>query len=171
MKAAIYVRVSRADQNTTNQELALREYCDRAKLDVFNVYKDEGVSGMKTERDALDQMLRDMREGKFDTIVVWKLDRLGRSLQHLLLLLEEFQTLKVRLVITTMGVDTETAMGRFFCQVCGAFAEFEREIIIERTNAGLARARAEGKVLGRPKGAKDSRKRRRSGYWQRWAGK
>jgi len=168
MKAAIYARVSTQEQTTLNQELALREYCQRNSIDIHEIYKDEGVSGSKTTRPALDKMLQDMRAGYFDAIIVWKLDRLGRSLQHLLDVLAELQNRGVRLIITEMGMDTGTPHGKLFFSIAGAFAEFERELIRERINAGLARARKQGKHCGRPKGKKDSRPRRKSGYWMRW---
>lgn len=171
MKAALYVRVSTMDQNTLNQELILTEYCQRTRITLSRVYKDEGVSGSKTSRPQLDLMLQDMRIGYFDTVIVWKLDRLGRSLQHLLQLLSEFQNQKIRLICTDMNFDTDTPQGKFFFSVVGAFAELEREITRERIMAGIERARKENKHLGRPPGKKDSKPRRKSGYYQRWLGK
>jgi len=169
MKSAIYCRVSTRDQTTLNQELSLKEYCIRNDYQIFKIYKDEGVSGSKTSRPALDLMLQDMRQKLFDAIVVWKLDRLGRSTQHLLQILQELKNKNVRLICTDMNIDTFTAQGKFFFTVVGAFAELEREMITERINAGLDRARKQNKHLGRPKGSKDSKARRRSGYWLRWA--
>ena len=169
MKAALYMRVSTADQTCLNQELELKSYCEREHLDVYSIYKDEGISGSKTSRPQLDLMLQDMREKKFDTIVVWKLDRLGRSTQHLLQLLEEFDNRKIRLIISTMGLDTSTPQGRFFFTIIGAVAELEREMITERIKAGLARRKKQGKLMGRPQGSKDKGYRKKGGYYLRYA--
>lgn len=171
MKVAIYVRVSTRDQTTLNQELQLEEYCKRNEYEIYKVYKDYGVSGSKTSREGLDNMLIDMRQKYFDSIIVWKLDRLGRSTQHLLQILEELKNKNVRLICTDMNIDTFSPQGKFFFTVVGAFAELEREIIKERIYAGLARARKQGKPLGRPKGKKDSKDRNKLGYWKRWSKK
>ena len=169
MKAAIYVRTSTADQTTLNQEINLTEYCQRSGYEVFKVYRDEGVSGAKTSRPQLDQMLQDMRQKLFDTIICWKLDRLGRSTQHLLQVLNEMQNMNTRLGCTDLNFDTGTPQGKFFYTVIGAIAELEREMIRDRIYLGLSRARKEGKHLGRPAGKKDGKPRKRSGYWRRWA--
>ena len=168
MKAAIYVRVSTTDQTTLNQEIVLKEYCEKSGFDLYKIYKDEGFSGAKTTRPALDKMLSEMRLKAFDTIIVWKLDRLGRSTQHLLQLLEEFNNKGVRLICTDMNIDTQTAQGKFFFTIVGAFAELEREIIRERIMLGLERRRKEGKVMGRPAGSKDKGYRKKSGYYLRY---
>ena len=169
MKAAIYVRTSTADQTTLNQEINLAEYCQRSGYEVFKIYRDEGVSGAKTSRPQLDQMLQDMRQKLFDTIICWKLDRLGRSTQHLLQVLNEMQNTGTRLVCTDLNFDTGTPQGKFFYTIIGAIAELEREMIRDRIYLGLSRARKEGKHLGRPAGKKDRKPRKRSGYWRRWA--
>lgn len=166
---AVYVRVSTLDQTTLNQELILKEFCEKNNLEIYKIYKEEGVSGAKFSRPVLDMMMQDMRAGKFSAIVVWKLDRLGRSLQHLLQILQELQKRNVRLIITDMNLDTSTPQGKLWFSVVGAFAEFERSLIIERIRAGIARRKKEGKFLGRPAGAKDKSKRRKSGYLLRWA--
>lgn len=171
MKVAIYLRVSTREQTTMNQEINLKEYCERNDYEIYKIYKDEGVSGAKTSREGLDLMLQDMRKGFFKTIIVWKLDRLGRSIQHLLQILQELHNRKVRLICTDMNIDTETAQGKFFFTIVGAFAELEREIIRERINLGISRAKAQGKKLGRPAGAKDKKKRNKLGYWKRWSKK
>ena len=171
MKAAIYCRVSTRDQTTLNQERILKEYCQRNNIDVYSIYLDEGVSGSKTSREGLDLMLQDMRFGHFDTILVWKLDRLGRSTQHLLQILEELKNKNVRLICIDMNIDTNTPQGKFFFTIVGAFAELEREIIRERIYAGLSRAKSQGKALGRRFGSKDKTTRKKLGYYKRWAGK
>jgi DNA invertase Pin-like site-specific DNA recombinase len=170
MKAALYLRVSTVEQTTLNQELELREYCKRNNIEVFKVYKDEGVSGVKTSRPQLDLMLQDMRNKFFDCIVVWKFDRLGRSTQHLLQVLEELKNNNIRLIATSQNIDTSTPMGKFFFIILSGFAEMERELIRERILLGLQRRKKEGKPLGRQLGAKDKSKRKRLGYFVRYGG-
>lgn len=169
MKAALYLRVSTRDQTTLNQELILKEYCSREKFQVHKIYKDEGISGAKTSRPALDNMLQDMRNKHFEAVIVWKFDRLGRSTAHLLQVLEELKNKGVRLIATSQNIDTDTPMGKFFFTILSGFAEMEREITRDRIYAGLDRAKKQGKTLGRKKGSKDKKRRRRSGYINRWA--
>lgn len=169
MKAGLYLRVSTADQTTLNQELELKKYCELNNIEVFRIYKDEGVSGSKTSRPQLDLMLQDMRNKCFDCVVVWKFDRLGRSTQHLLQVLEELQNKKVRLIATSQNIDTSNPMGKFFFTILSGFAEMERELIRERIKLGLERRKKQGKTLGRQKGAKDKGKRKRLGYFEKWA--
>jgi len=171
MKAAVYLRVSTSEQTTLNQELELKSYCKREGFDIFEIYKDEGVSGAKTSRPALDKMLKDMREKKFDAVVVWKFDRLGRSTKHLLQVLEEMKNKDVRLIATSQNIDTGTPMGKFFFTIMAGFAEMERELIRERILLGLQRRKTQGKPLGRPVGSTDKKRRKRSGYHLRWANK
>jgi len=168
MKAAIYIRVSTEDQTVQNQELALREYCQKEGYEIYQIYKDEGISGSKTSRPALDKMLTDMRNKNFDLIIVWKYDRLGRSTIHLLQILEEMKSKGIRLIATTQNIDTSTPMGKFFVTNLLALSELEREMIRERVNLGLKRARSQGKTLGRPKGSKDKGYRKKSGYYGRY---
>jgi len=170
MKVALYVRVSTTEQTTLNQELILKEYCERNGFEIFKIFKDEGISGSTTSRKGLDFMLKEMRQKNFEGIVVWKLDRLGRSAQHLLQILEELKNKEIRLICTDMNVDTGTPQGKFFFTIIGAFAELEREMIRERVFAGLERAKKEGKQLGRRKGSRDKGKRRKGGYFKRWEG-
>jgi len=167
-QCALYLRVSKSDQTTLNQELELKSYCQRNDWDIFNVYKDEGVSGSKTSRPELDKMLKDMRDKKFQAVIVWKFDRLGRSTAHLLQVLEEMKNKEIRLIATSQSIDTDTAMGKFFFTILSGFAEMERGIITERINLGLARVKKQGKKLGRPSGSKDKNYRKKSGYLLRW---
>lgn len=167
MKAGLYLRVSTADQTTLNQELELLKYCERENIEVFKIYKDEGISGSKTSRPQLDLMLQDMRNKCFDVVVVWKFDRLGRSTSHLLQVLEELKNKEVRLIATSQNVDTDTTMGKFFFTILSGFAEMERELIRERIKLGLERRRKQGLPVGRLKGSKDKSKRKRLGYFQR----
>jgi len=171
MKVAIYLRVSTEEQTTLNQELELKSYCERERLDIYEIYKDEGVSGSTTSRPALDKMLKDMRDGKFEAVIVYKFDRLGRNTRHLLQVLEEMKNKGVRLIATSQNIDTNSPMGKLFFTILAGFAEMERELIRERILLGLKRRKAEGKPLGRPKGSKDDKRRKRSGYHLRWANK
>jgi len=171
MKVALYVRNSTNEerQNPETQLRPLRERCERESWE-FVIFK-EFASGAKESRPELDKMLQRIRKKEFDAVMVWKLDRLGRSLKHLLQLVEEFKKKKVKFISLTEGFDTTTSHGELFFSIAGAFAQFERALIQERVNAGLARAKAEGKKLGRPAGSKDKKVRRKSGYHLRWAGK
>ncbi|MFA6023102.1 MAG: recombinase family protein [Candidatus Pacearchaeota archaeon] len=165
---AIYTRVSTNDQTTLNQELELKAYCERESYEIFKVYKDEGVSGVKTSRPQLDIMLQDMRNKCFDTIIVWKFDRLGRSTQHLLQVLEELKNKEVRLIATSQNIDTFSPMGKFFFTILASFGEMEREVLKERIKLGLERRKKEGKKLGRPIGSKDKKYRNKGGYYLRY---
>lgn len=136
MKVAIYCRVSTEEQYVDKQEEACRLYCERMKYEVYKVYKDV-ISGAKETRPALNELLNDMRHFKFDAIMVTKLDRVGRSLQHLLGLFEEFKNKGINFIATTQNIDTTTSTGKLQMQMIGAFAEFERNLISERTKEGL----------------------------------
>ena len=149
MKAALYARVSTLDQAPENQLTELRRYVD-ARGWTAQEYVDHGVSGAKERRPALDQLIRDARRRRFDTVVCWRIDRLGRSLKHLVTLLDEFQALGVSFISLGEGIDLGTPAGRLQLHILAALAEFERARISERVQAGLARARANGARLGRP---------------------
>lgn len=168
---ALYLRVSTLDQNTDTQLFALKEYCQRMNLQIADEYIDFGFSGKDDKRPAFDRLLSDMRENKIDGVIVTKLDRIGRSLKHLLNLFEEFQNRGVEFISITQNINTTTPEGRMFWGLLGVFAQYERELIVARTKAGLDRARNQGKVLGRRKGSKDKKQRRKSGYFLRWNGK
>ncbi len=167
MKAGIYLRVSTAEQTTLNQEIELKRYCELNQIEIYKIYKDEGISGSKTSRPQLDLMLQDMRSKLFDCVLVWKFDRLGRSTAHLLQVLEELKNKNVRLIATSQNIDTSTPMGKFFFTILSGFAEMERELIRERIKLGLQRRKKQGKPLGRQKGSKDKSQRKRLGYFQR----
>ncbi len=149
MKAAIYARVSTLDQEPENQLQELRQYV-QARSWTAQEYVDHGVSGTKDRRPALDRLVADARRRKVDTVVVWRLDRLGRSLKHLVTLLDELQALGVGFVSLGEGIDLQTPAGRLQLHILAALSEFERARIAERVAAGLARARREGTTLGRP---------------------
>jgi len=169
MKAAIYARVSTLEQTTEQQIRPLVSYCESRGwgYDVF----EEHISGAKLNRTQLGLMMEGVRSGEYKAVVVWKLDRLGRSTMHLLQLLEEFRNRDVSFVVTTMGMNTDTPEGRLFFTIIAGFAELEREFIMQRVNASIETKRAKGIPMGRPKGSKDKRPRRKSGYIQRWANK
>ena len=150
MKAAIYARVSTLDQEPENQLQELRRYVE-ARGWTAGEYVDKGVSGAKDRRPALDQLLTDARRRRFDVLVCWRLDRLGRSLKHLITMLEELQALGVAFVSLAEGIDATTPAGKLQMHILGAIAEFEKDRIRERVLAGLARARTQGKRLGRPR--------------------
>lgn len=143
MKVAIYCRVSTDDQDPDKQRLICEEYCKRNDLEVVKVYKDI-ISGTTSSRPEFNKLLEDMRQGKINCVVVTKLDRIGRSLQHLLSLFSEFEKRGIHFIATTQNIDTTTATGRLQFHIIGAFAEFERNIISERTKEGLKK-RKEGK--------------------------
>ena len=151
-RIAIYARVSTSGgQSVEMQLLDLRELAKRRDFELVGEYCDEGISGSKESRPALDALLRDARRRKFDAVLVWKLDRLGRSLVHLVRLLQDLRALGVELISFSEGLDFTTTTGKLLYQVISAFAEFERDCIRERVTAGLRNARAKGKRLGRPK--------------------
>lgn len=155
-KTAIYMRVSTTLQTTENQLIPLTEYAKRMGLEIVSVYKDEGISGVKSKRPALNDMLKDAVKGKFSQILIYDISRLGRSLKELINLLNDFNQLKIRLVFLQQGIDTSTSTGQMMFNLLGVFAEWERNTIVDRVNAGLDRARLEGKKLGRPTTINDS---------------
>jgi DNA invertase Pin-like site-specific DNA recombinase len=152
MRAAIYLRVSTDEQTTDNQERELRAAAERAGHDIVQVYVDAGISGAKgrDKRPAFDKMHKDAAKRQFDIVMSWSVDRLGRSLQDLCAFLSELHALKIELYLHQQGIDTTTPAGKAMFQMLGVFAEFERSIIRERINAGVARAKAAGKHCGRP---------------------
>ena len=156
MKVAIYCRVSTNEQDADKQEAACTLYCQKNEYTIFKVYKDV-ISGTSTSRPQFDLMLEDMRQFKFDCVMVTKLDRMGRSLQHLLTLFEEFNRKGVHFISITQAIDTSTSSGKLQMQIMGAFAEFERNLISERTKEGQARAVGVGK-RGRDKYPRKRRK-------------
>ena len=181
-KIAIYVRVSKQDQTLEQQLDSLRDFCNKENFEIYKEYE-EKISGAKESRPQLDLMLQDMRAKKFNGIVVLKYDRLGRSTIHLLQVLEEMKRRKIRLIATEQNIDTSTPMGKWFVTNLISMAEMEREMIVDRTKAKLDYYKKQidkkgyfinkqGKkcyALGRPTGSKDRKKRRKSGYYQRWA--
>ena len=129
---------------------ALREYAERRSFEVIE-YRDEGISGSKDSRPALDRLMKDARARKFDVVIVARFDRFARSVSHLLRALEEFNHLGIDFVSLSESIDTSTPMGKMIFTVLGAVAELERNLIKERVHMGISRARKQGKQLGRPK--------------------
>lgn len=146
--AGIYARVSTSDQTCENQLIELRRYCE-ARGWPATEYVDAGVSGAKAKRPALDRLMSDARKRRIDAVVVWRLDRFGRSLKHLIDSINELAEAGVAFVCPDQNIDTSSSTGRLMLHILGAFAEFERDIIRERINAGLARAKKNGVRLGR----------------------
>lgn len=153
MRAALYARVSTANngQNPQVQVRELLDYCGRRGWEIVATYIDHGVSGSKESRPELDKLLAAARRREFDVLLCWKLDRLARSLKHLVNLLSELESLGVALVSLSDSLDLSTPQGRLMFQIIGAMAEFERSLIQERVRSGLRNARAKGKRLGRPR--------------------
>lgn len=151
IRAALYARVSTNDQDTETQLRELRQYVERRGWDLAEEHVDQGVSGSRKSRPALDALLKRARARQVDVIVVWALDRLGRSLSHLVTLVDELGALGVDLVVLTQPIDTTTPSGKLTFQILGAVAEFERQMIRSRVRAGIEKARAKGTRLGRPR--------------------
>jgi DNA invertase Pin-like site-specific DNA recombinase len=150
VKVAIYARVSTRDQTADNQLLELRRYVEARGWTAVE-YVDTGVSGAKDRRPALDHLVADVRRHRVQGVVCWRLDRLGRNLRHLVLLLDDWQARGIAFVTMSEGIDTSTPAGRLVAGVLASIAEFERARIQERIMAGLARAKAQGKRVGRPR--------------------
>ncbi|MDA1091444.1 MAG: recombinase family protein [Proteobacteria bacterium] len=163
-RAALYLRVSTGEQTTENQRRELETVANRCRWEIIAFYEDAGISGAKgrDRRPAYDQLLKDAARRQFDVAMAWSVDRLGRSLTDLIGFMDELNSLNIDLYLHQQGIDTTTPSGRAMFQMCGVFAEFERAMIQERVKAGLARTRAQGKTLGRPKVAKDVEKSVRS---------
>lgn len=152
-RVAIYARVSTDGQTTENQLQELQAVADRNGWEVVTRFVDHGISGAKgrDQRPQLDAMLKGAIRRDFDLVMSWSVDRLGRSLKHLIELLSEIEAKGVDLYLHQQGLDTTTPAGKAMFQMLGVFAEFERAMISDRVKAGLTRAKATGKTLGRPK--------------------
>jgi DNA invertase Pin-like site-specific DNA recombinase len=152
-RVALYGRVSTINHNQDPelQMRELREYAARRDWTIAAEYVDRGISGSKDSRPALNQMMADAHARKFDVLLVWKLDRFGRSLRHLVNALAEFESIGIAFVSLRDNLDLTTPAGRLMFQIIGAMAEFERALIQERVRAGLRNAKSKGKRLGRPK--------------------
>lgn len=157
MKVAIYCRVSTDEQDAEKQEDICRKYCLANNHEVVQVYTDQAVSGTKTSRPSFNKLLEDLRGHNFQAVMVTRLDRIGRSLAHLLALFDEFNKKGIHFIATTQNIDTSNAAGKLQLQILGAFAEFERNMISERTKEGLKKATGVGKR------GKDKQPRKRRG--------
>ena len=155
-RVAIYARVSTREQSTESQVAQLTAYCQARGWRDVAVFRDDGISGVRDNRPELDRLRQGMAAGQFDTIVVSKMDRLGRSLGMILRLWDDADAAGVRIVVIDQGIDTSTPAGRLQRNMLAALAEFERELILERTQAGIARARALGKKFGAPRKISES---------------
>jgi len=151
MRVALYARVSTSEQHSEVQVDALRAYSEVRGLKVAGLYVDQGVSGAKDRRVELDRMMVDARRRCFDAVLCTKLDRLARSVRHLTALAEELEVFGVDLIVLDQAIDTSTSAGRLLFGVLACIAQFERDLIRERTRAGIAAARRRGKRIGRPR--------------------
>lgn len=166
MKVAIYLRVSTAEQNLDNQRLRLTEYARQKDWD-YEVFSE--VQSSRNTRPVKAELLQRLRKKEYDGILVYRLDRYARSSTELILEIEELIKKEIVFISYSEHIDFSTPMGKLQFQILAAFAEFERSLISERTKEGIRRALLKGKTLGRPKGSKDKKKRRKSGYILRMA--
>jgi DNA invertase Pin-like site-specific DNA recombinase len=152
-KVAIYTRVSTLDQTIDNQLIELRDHCSKIGWEVVKEYADEGLSGTlsREKRPALNALIKDAYRKRFDSVVCWDISRIGRSMKELILFLSDMKDRGIGICSVRQGFDTSTSMGEIMFQFVGILSSWEREIIKERTLAGLERARREGKTLGRRK--------------------
>ncbi len=150
-RIAIYARVSTTDQSTDNQLLDLKRYVSERGWTTFNEYCDNGISGTKDNRPALNELMAEAKKRRFGVVLVWRFDRFARSTKHLILALEEFRNLGIDFVSYQENIDTSSPLGSAIFTIISAVAQLERDIIAERVKAGLRRAKENGKKLGRPR--------------------
>ena len=155
MRCALYLRVSTNKQDCAMQEEELRQYCQRRQWDVVETYQDV-ISGRKDTRPSLNRLMQDARRGKFEVVAVYRLDRLGRSLQHLVSTVNEWHAHGVAFVSMSEAIDFTGPTGQFMFNLLASFAEFERASIRQRVKSGVDQARREGKTLGRPRAILDA---------------
>jgi DNA invertase Pin-like site-specific DNA recombinase len=149
-RVAIYCRVSTANQSVDPQESALRKHCEDRDWTQVKVFSDRAVSGMRDRRPELDKLMDQCRRRAFDAVLVWRFDRFGRGVRHLIDALEEFRQLGIDFISLNEALDTGSSHGRLFFAFIAVFANFERDIISDRVRLGLVEARKKGKRLGRP---------------------
>ncbi len=149
-RVAVYVRVSTKDQSVDMQLNDLERYTIERGFEVFKIYKDNGVSGTKETRPALNELMNDAKKRKFDTVLVWRFDRFARSTKHLVTALYEFRNLGIDFISYQENIDTSSPLGEAIFTIISAMSKLERDIIAERVKGGLRKARANGKRLGRP---------------------
>lgn len=162
-----YCRVSTDEQTTENQRLRLSEFCERQG---WNYKIIEEVESSRKTRPRKNAVYQGLLKREWDAVVVYKMDRWARSLQELVTDMTTMYERNVYFISFSENIDMSTAAGKLQTHILAAFADFERSIISERTKEGLARAKAQGKTLGRPKGSNDKKRRRKSGYHLRWSG-
>ncbi len=160
-----YLRASKDDQLTENQRIKIQQYCEGKGINVTFFSENESSRNTRPIKEAL---LQRVRRGEFESIIVFRFDRWARSLSELILDMQSIQDAGVNFISITENVDLTTSTGKLMFGIIASFAEFERNLIRERTMAGLDRARAQGKTLGRPSGAKDKRQRSPDGYKNRY---
>lgn len=151
-RIAIYARVSTTDQSTDSQLLDLRKYVSERGWQSYQEYCDNGISGTKDSRPALNELMNDARKRRFDMVLVWRFDRFARSTRHLINALEEFKNLGIDFVSFQENIDTSSPLGSAIFTIISAVAQLERDIIAERVKAGLRKAVEAGQQLGRPRG-------------------
>ena len=157
-KVGIYTRVSTLDQTIDNQLIELRDHCSKMGWEITKEYADEGLSGTlsRDKRPALNSLIKDAYRKRFDSVVCWDISRIGRSMKELILFLSDMKDRGIGICSVRQGFDTSTSMGEIMFQFVGILSSWEREMIRERTLAGLERARREGKTLGRRKVTNDT---------------
>ena len=157
-KVAIYTRVSSLDQTVDNQLIELRDHCSKMGWEVVKEYADEGLSGTlsREKRPALNALIKDAYRKRFDSVVCWDISRIGRSMKELVLFLSDMKGRDIGICSVRQGFDTSTSMGEIMFLVVGIPSSWAREMIRERTLAGLERAKSEGKTLGRRKVTNDT---------------
>ena len=156
-KVVIYTRVSTLDQTIDNQLIELRDHCSKMGWEIVKEYADEGLSGTlsRDKRPALNSLIKDAYRKRFDSVVCWDISRIGRSMKELILFLSDMKDRGIGICSVRQGFDTSTSMGEIMFQFVGILSSWEREMIRERTLAGLERARRQGKTLGRRKVTND----------------
>lgn len=167
-KVALYVRVSTITQTVNNQKIRLIEYAESKGLE-YDLY--EEVESTRKTRPVKQELLKKLRQGLYTSVIIYKLDRWARSSTELILDTTELVNKQIGFISLSDNLDFSTAAGKLQFQILSAFAEFERELIRERTVEGLRRAKMQGRSPGRPKGSKDSKRRKKSGYILREAKK
>ena len=157
-KVVIYARVSTLDQTVDNQLIELRDHCSKMGWEIVKEYTDEGLSGTlsREKRPALNSLIKDGYRKRFDSVVCWDISRIGRSMKELILFLSDMKDRGIGICSVRQGFDTSTSMGEIMFQFVGILSSWEREMIRERTLAGLERAKSEGKTLGRKKVTNDT---------------
>jgi DNA invertase Pin-like site-specific DNA recombinase len=160
MKVALYARVSTDEQNADKQIVELRKYCEYSHHEIVGEFSDT-ISGMKDSRPELDRLMKSVFLGGIEAVIIWKLDRLGRSLKHLISIVEQLEGKNIGLIVITQGFDTTKPEGKLFFHIFGAIAQFERELISARTKLGI-----KGTNVG--KRGKDKGQRKKGGYYLRY---